>query len=125
MGLVGVSLLLESCGSSLPVFKTTSESKLLVIPANKFSGQNNLLIVRSATLENDILLVKRNNAYKALYMKCTHEGFGLSATDKKIVCSAHGSIFDFDGNVIKEPALRPLKEFKTELNDDNIIIHLN
>lgn len=124
MGLVGVSLILESCGSSLPLFKTMPEGKLLIIPADKFTGQNNLLVVRSTTLENDILLVKKDNAYKALYMKCTHEGVGLSATNKNIVCAAHGSTFDFDGHVIKEPALSPLKEFKTEINNRNIIIHL-
>jgi cytochrome b6-f complex iron-sulfur subunit len=114
--------LLEGCGTSMPLYKTTAQANLLSIPLEKFTGP--LLTVRSAALENDILLVKKQDAYKALYLKCTHEGVGLTPTSKKIVCTAHGSLFDFDGNVLKEPALRPLKEFKTEINNNNIIIHL-
>lgn len=125
MAMMGTGVFLESCSSSLPMVKTTPRDQLLYVPAEKFANQNNLVIVRSAALENDILLVKKQDTYKALYLKCTHEGIGLSATDKKIVCPAHGSIFDFDGHVLKEPALRPLKEFTTEINNENIIIHLS
>lgn len=124
MGLAGAGVLLESCGTALPMLKTTAKENLLLVPIEKFTPQNNLLLVRSTALENDILLVKKQDTYKALYMKCTHEGIGLSATKNKIICAAHGSIFDFDGNVLKEPALRPLKEFATETNNHNIIIHL-
>ena len=124
MGLVGTSLLLESCSSSLPLVKTNPENKSLSVPLNNFSVNNNLVIVRSGSLENDILLIKNQNEYKALYLRCTHEGVGLTATDKKIVCSAHGSVFDFQGNVVKEPALKPLQQFQTEVNNENVIIHL-
>jgi len=124
MGLVSTSLLLESCGSSLPLVKTNPENKALSVPLNKFSINNNLVIVRSGSLENDILLIKNQNEYKALYLRCTHEGVGLTATDKKIFCSAHGSVFDFQGNVVKEPALKPLQQFQTEVSNENVIIHL-
>jgi cytochrome b6-f complex iron-sulfur subunit len=124
MGLVGVSMLLESCAGSLPLVKVTEKEQSLLIPVSKFSEKNNLLVVRSSSLENDILLVKNSDGYKALYLKCTHEGVGLTPTDKNIVCSAHGSTFDFSGKVLKEPALRPLRQFTTEITDENIIIHL-
>lgn len=124
MGLMGTGVLLESCSGSLPLFKTISGNNILSIPDNQFTGQNNVLLVRSPGLEHDILLVKRNDTYKALYMKCTHEGVGLTATNKKIICAAHGSIFDLDGNVVKEPALRRLEEFSTEINNKHILIHL-
>ncbi|MBL7764175.1 MAG: Rieske (2Fe-2S) protein [Chitinophagaceae bacterium] len=124
MGLVGASMLLEGCSSGLPLVKASQQNEVLTIPLNKFSGNSNLLIVRSSSLESDILLVKNQEGYKALNLKCTHEGVGLTATDKKIFCSAHGSSFDFDGNVLKEPALKPLKQFRTEVSNGNIIIHL-
>ena len=122
MGFAGATMLLESCGSSLPLYKTAQQNNLLTVPIEKFSGT--LMTIRSASLENDILLVKKQDVYKALYLKCTHEGIGLTATSKQIVCAAHGSLFDFDGKVLKEPALRPLKEFQTEISNGNIIIHL-
>jgi Rieske Fe-S protein len=124
MGLVGGGLLLESCATSLPLIKATPKEQSLFIPLTKFSDKSNMLVVRSSSLENDILLIKNENVYKALYLKCTHEGIGLTATAKNIVCPAHGSTFDFKGNVLKEPALRPLREFKTETAGDTIVIHL-
>ncbi|MGC4037749.1 MAG: Rieske (2Fe-2S) protein [Chitinophagaceae bacterium] len=124
MAFMGAGVLLESCSPGLPLLKTTPvDSKSLSIPLTKFSS-GNLLVVRGNGLENDILLVKKENGYKALNLKCTHEGVGLTATDKKIFCSAHGSVFDFNGNVVKEPALRPLTEFRTETTNDSVIIHL-
>jgi len=122
MAFMGAGVLLESCSPGLPLLKTAAENKTLSVPLNKFSG--NLLVVRGGGLENDILLVKNQNGYKALNLKCTHEGVGLTATDKKIFCSAHGSVFDFNGKVVKEPALRSLTEFRTETTNENIIIHL-
>jgi len=124
IGAVAMGLMLESCSTSLPVLKVSPADKRIVVGLDKFAPQSNLLLVRSSSLENDILLVKKEDSYKAINMRCTHEGVGLTATDKRIVCSAHGSLFDFDGNVLKEPALRPLTQFKTETRDGNIIIHL-
>jgi Rieske Fe-S protein len=125
-GLAGAGLLLEGCGSALPLVKLTPVGDTLSVPAASFTAQVTHVIVRCRTLENDILLVKENDTtYKALYLRCTHEGVGLTATDKKIFCSAHGSIFDFNGNVVKEPALRPLKQFKTSTDNTGIIIHLS
>jgi Rieske Fe-S protein len=124
MALMGAGVLLESCSPGLPLLKATAENKTLTVPLNKFSGTNNLLVVRGSGLENDILLIKNENGFKALNLKCTHEGVGLTATDKKIFCSAHGSVFDFNGKVVKEPALRPLTVFPTEINNETIIIHL-
>ena len=124
MGLVGAGMLLESCAASLPLIKTSPKEQSLFIPLNKFSEKDKMVVVRSSSLENDILLVKNENEYQALYLKCTHEGIGLTATGKNIVCPAHGSTFDFKGNVLKEPALRPLRQFHTEITNENIIIHL-
>lgn len=122
MAFMGAGVLLESCSPGLPLLKAATDNQTVSIPLTNFSG--NLLVVRSSSLENDILLIKKENGVKALNLKCTHEGVGLTATDKKIFCSAHGSVFDFDGKVIKEPALRPLKEFRTETTNENVIIHL-
>ncbi len=124
IGAVAMGLMLESCSTTLPLVKVTLKDKLLMVSMDQFTPQNNLLLVRSQGLENDILLVRKDNTYKALNMKCTHEGVGLTATDKHIVCSAHGSLFNFNGDVLKEPALKPLTQFNTETRDGNIIIHL-
>lgn len=118
-------LLLESCKTSLPMMKTTAIDQTVLVPLEKFTTGNNMLIVRAGgALEYDILLVKKPEGYKALYLRCTHEGFGLTPTGKHIVCSAHGSTFNFDGQVTKEPALLPLREFRTEQKNSDLVIHL-
>jgi len=124
-GMLGISMLLQSCGTSVQLFKTNTRNDSVLVPVSAFADGKNMVVVRASGLENDILLVKKEDHYHALNLKCTHEGYGLTPTSKQIICSAHGSTFDFDGNVLKEPALKPLKKFNTEIIDNNtIIIHL-
>ena len=119
--------LLESCATPLPLVKDTgsSASEVAVDTANFIPGKVTMLVVRTKQLENDILLVKNGETYKALYLRCTHEGVGLTPTANKIYCTSHGSVFDLDGKVQKEPALRPLKTYNTEVINNKIIIHLS
>lgn len=120
----GISML-ESCSTPLPMVRATGANAGTVeVAANSFTT-GNMLVVRSKQLEYDILLIKNGEAYKALYLRCTHEGVGLTPAANKIFCSAHGSVFDLDGKVVKEPALRPLKTYQTEVINNQIIIHLS
>lgn len=74
----------------------------------------------------DILVVKKSDSdYNAIYMKCSHQENAVTATETGLFCSAHGSRFDLDGNVLKEPALQPLKKFKTEITGQTLVIDLN
>lgn len=125
MGLTGISTVLEACSTPLQIVRNTAlpaNPKVLVIPVSKFTADTKMVILRNDGLDNDILLVKRQDSYKALLMSCTHEGYALTPTANKIYCNAHGSQYDLDGNVTKEPSLTPLTQYKTELI--NNIIHL-
>ena len=126
MGLTGVTTLLEACSAPLQVVKLgNTPDNTLVVPADKFTEQTKMLVLRSDHLDNDILLVKNNASYNALLLMCTHEGYALTPTDSKIFCNAHGSQFDLEGHVIKEPALKPLTRYKTALVNNNITIYLD
>jgi cytochrome b6-f complex iron-sulfur subunit len=121
----GVSFL-ESCSAPLPMIKVAGTTPgQVAVNADTFTGKSNMLVVRTKQLEYDILLIKNGAEYKALYLRCTHEGIGLTPASNKIFCSAHGSVFDLDGKVVKEPALRPLKTYQTEVINNQIIIHLS
>ncbi|MFT3902063.1 MAG: Rieske (2Fe-2S) protein [Niabella sp.] len=124
MGLAGLGQFLSGCATSLPSLKLESRNNLLSVPLSKFAPSQKMLLVHCSELEDNILLIREENKFKALYMRCTHEGVPLTVSGKKIVCPAHGSSFDFEGNVIKEPALRPLKSFSTNVQDEKILIHL-
>ena len=124
MGGSALLSMLNSC-SPLPVLKTSSKESTLSIPEASFAENQNLLIIKNANYEFDILLVKKkDNTYNALYMQCTHESQPLSATKSGLFCSSHGSAFSLDGEVTTQPATRPLKKFKTQTENNQIIIHL-
>ncbi len=116
--------LLNSC-AALPVLKLTENENKLSVPQSFFAEAQNLLVIKNPKLEFDILLVKKkDNTYNALYMQCTHHAQPLSATKSGLFCSAHGSAFNLNGDVTVQPAINPLKKFKTELENNNIIIYL-
>ncbi len=120
--------LLEGCASALPMVKVpdTADKQVKVDASNFIPGKVDKLVIRSKQLENDILLIKHSDTdYRALYLKCTHEGVNLNATNNRIYCNSHGSSFDLEGNVLKEPALRPLKKFTTQVANNQIIIHIS
>jgi Rieske Fe-S protein len=114
---------LTSC-SSLPIYKTNLAQKKVDVPVTAF-GESDLVIVRDLQVPFDILLVKKSTEeYKAIYMKCSHQENAVTATKTGLFCSSHGSRFDLDGNVLKEPALAPLKKYKTEVKENTISIDL-
>ena len=74
----------------------------------------------------DILIVKKGDQdYSAIYMKCSHQENPVTATATGLFCSSHGSRFDLEGNVLKEPALTPLKKFNTQIKEGQLIVDLN
>jgi Rieske Fe-S protein len=114
---------LSSC-TSLPIYKGVAEQNRLSVPLSSFAD-GNLLVVRSNKMEYDILLVKKSDSdVAALLMQCTHQDTALSANKTGLFCASHGSTFDLEGNVTKEPAIKPLKKFSTEINNQTIIINL-
>lgn len=115
---------LTSC-SSLPIYKTNLNQKTVNVPLTNFA-ESNVVIVRDLQVPYDILLVKKSDQqYNAIYMKCSHQENPVTATKTGLYCSSHGSTFDLDGNVTKEPAAFPLKKFKTEILDNQLSIDLN
>ena len=115
---------LTSC-SALPIYKTSLGGKKVLVPLTSFA-ESNLLIVRDMQVSFDVLLVKKSEQeYNAIYMKCSHQENPVTATASGLYCSSHGSTFDLDGNVTKEPALQPLKKFRIELEANQLTIDLN
>ena len=126
MGLISTGSLWSSCSSALPVFRAVTKGNDIHIDRTEFSrSRDSMMIIRSQELENDILLLKDEEGFRALNMKCTHEGIPLTPTKDKLYCNAHGSVFDMKGRVLAEPALKPLEQFETSVNEQLIVIHIN
>ena len=119
----GILSLLNACKSAT-VYKALPQGNFVQIPVAEMTDKTTL-IVRSKTLDYDILLVKNSNGnYSALQMKCTHRDNPLSLGSNGLYCSLHGSRFDLEGDVVAEPATLPLKKYKTQLKEDYIQITL-
>lgn len=116
---------LSSC-NVLPVVKSDINNNTIVVDPASFTEGAKALLVRSRKLANDILLVRNSDdRYTALYMRCTHNEFGLSANKRNILCLSHGAEFDYEGKVTKGPATQDLKRFPVSIVDNKLLIHIS
>lgn len=114
---------LEAC-STLPLYKATLVNGKIDVPESTMA-EGKPVIVRHKDLDFDVLLLKNSNGYKALYMKCTHEDAPLVATESGLYCNMHGSAFNLEGAVTKEPATKPLASFETTVANNLITINIH
>jgi Rieske Fe-S protein len=113
---------LSSC-SALPRIVDRSEGKYFSLPIETMNDKK-LLVIQRNNAEFDAVLVKmEDGSFVSVELKCSHESQPLTPTETGYFCSSHGSRFNLSGDVITEPAIRPLNKFRTEIIDSNIIIH--
>jgi len=96
--------------------KQKSLNSKLILPADLPQG---------ITFFKSVIIKKNNKELKVFSSKCTHLGCVISKLeDGKFICSCHGSEFNLDGNVIKDPATASLKQlsFKTDPKTKQIVI---
>ncbi|MFT3884795.1 MAG: Rieske (2Fe-2S) protein [Flavobacteriales bacterium] len=117
------TLPLQGC-STLPIVKGTPEEGVLRIPRSSFD-KGPLVMARDPRLPFDLLVEQGpDNAYRALYMRCTHRDQPLTATTSGLYCPAHGSRFGLDGAVQVGPADRPLTTLPVAVAGDDLLITL-
>jgi Rieske Fe-S protein len=119
-GMLATSL--SSCGA-LPRIVDRSDGKSYALPIETMNDKK-ILIIQRNNAEFDAALVKmEDGSFLSVELKCSHESQPLTPTETGYFCSSHGSRFNLSGDVITEPAIRQLTQFKTEIIDSNIIIH--
>jgi cytochrome b6-f complex iron-sulfur subunit len=74
--------------------------------------------------ETRIAIARKGEKIYAVGLVCTHLGCTVSANPQELVCPCHGSIFDWNGNVLKGPADRPLARYKVEEKDGKISVFI-
>jgi cytochrome b6-f complex iron-sulfur subunit len=62
--------------------------------------------------------------FLAVYRRCTHLGCAVpyDPSVSKFICPCHGSGFTMDGDVLNEPAPRPLDLFPLSINESGEIV---
>jgi Rieske Fe-S protein len=130
LGLLGISLL-ESCAGTHYVQATSSDNKLTVlldefkvIKKNQPSFRKHI-VVKTEKSDYPIVVYRYSDTdYRAMLMRCTHQGIELSINGDILSCSAHGSEFSNKGDVINGPADQKLKTFPVSADEKNIYIQL-
>lgn len=69
-------------------------------------------------------IIKDDNGIKVFSISCTHLGCVLNVENDKFICPCHGSMFDLSGNVLKGPALKPLKQLEYKIEKEYIIVYI-
>jgi len=126
-GGIGVTFLMESCGSVHYALNSVETNKIK-IQKSEFLDQKNkerkFVVVKNDKLQFPVGLYLNKGKYTALYMQCTHQGCELHANKTSLVCPCHGSEFSTEGKVQSAPADKDLKQFKVISDNENIYIEL-
>ena len=128
--ITGISLL-QSCSTSQVLSKEIKGSDILVpitdfeIISNGKTEYKNYVIIQNEILQFPICVYRFNEAeYKALLMKCTHQGAELQVYGDKLQCAAHGSEFSNIGTVESGPANTDLRNFPITIENNILKISL-
>lgn len=62
--------------------------------------------------------------YRALSMRCTHQGAELNVIGDRLECPAHGSEFSNTGEALKGPAQEALRSFPVRVDGEVLIIEI-
>lgn len=105
------------------VYTAAIRGKKVVIPLDLFA-EKTTQVVKVPGWHYNLLVVKEpeQEGYKALLMKCTHQGFQLTSDKGGLHCNLHGSTFDLEGRVINGPAAQPLNTIRVTLVKDQLLI---
>jgi Rieske Fe-S protein len=72
--------------------------------------------------EGKFFLVRVQDEFKALYQVCTHLGCLVRDVPEGYSCPCHGSMFAFDGRLVRSPAPRDMDEFAVTITESGEII---
>jgi nitrite reductase/ring-hydroxylating ferredoxin subunit len=131
LGVIGIPLLLERCTSTHYVQAQVSGNQLSILKdefkmvRNEKTSFRKHIIIKTESLEYPIIVYRlKESEYKALLMRCTHQGVELNANGDILTCSAHGSEFSNKGEVIQGPADKKLKTFNVNEDEKNIYVQI-
>lgn len=121
--------ILSSCSPTQYVQGSVSADGLLISTDVFFDKQNStrqFIIAHHDSLEYPVYVFRLSDTeYRALWMKCTHQGSELQASGDHLYCPSHGSEFDSNGKVAQGPAEQNLRTFPVIINSNTLLIKLS
>ncbi len=120
----GISMLSLSSCSSTQVITAVPENNNIKLDLAAFGPDAKAVLLRTKQLEHDILVLKLEKSYRAIYLQCSHQNNPVNYNSGGIVCNTHGSQFDLEGSPKVGPADKRLKRFKIEEANNFLTINI-
>ena len=131
LGVIGVSALLQSCVGTHHVQGILNNNKIEINKAEFIhlkkgeSSFRKYIIVRFDKSDFPVVVYRFSETdYKAMLLRCTHQGNELNVNGDLISCPAHNSEFTNKGEVLTGPADRSLETFPVIIEEKNIYIQV-
>lgn len=131
LGIIGLSGIMQSCATTHYAASKVQGNKLIItkkefeIIVGEVTKYRNHIVSKVEGIDYPIIIYRNpNNSYKALLLRCSHQGAELNVNGDVLTCPAHGSEFGKNGEVIQGPAEQQLTSFKVETDTENIYIQL-
>jgi len=136
---IGMPVLLSGCAGTR-YLTAPIDGDSLIVPVQSFVKERatpdpgdsagaeflKFIVVQNDQLEYPICVYRFSETeYKALLMKCTHQGTELQVFGDRLQCPAHGSEFSNTGAVRNGPADTSLRTFNVSSMNDMIKIKLS
>ncbi len=110
VGIAGVTLgALVLWDKMVGKHKEISQKKEIEVPLNPN---------QQVSFYDDFIVINNEKETHVLTSRCTHLGCKINSySGSDLLCPCHGSSFDFNGNVKKGPALKPLEKLKFDFDE--------
>lgn len=117
--------LFAACASVLvrqvPLTNGRVELALAQYPELREAGSS-LQILPDGEQQPLVVLVGADGGHTVLSTECTHRGCTVEAQPDRIVCPCHGSTYSRTGDVLRGPAERPLRRYRSQLTTDGVLV---
>jgi quinol---cytochrome c reductase iron-sulfur subunit, bacillus type len=106
--------------------ETTYQTKVINVVPNIGEAGNTIAYVRTRNPQVDTEPRTKWNHWVALSSRCMHLGCPVRyvAAAERFICPCHGGVYDFTGQVVGGPPVRPLDRFYTRLNPSTGLVEL-
>lgn len=128
-GLCGLALATTAVGwlagcavAKSSLYTASTAGGKVQVPLSLFLEKRTQVVEVPGWKYNLLVVKEKDETFKALLMKCTHQGFKLTADRGGLHCNLHGSTFDLEGRVTNGPAAQPLATFPVLQQKDQLLI---
>lgn len=131
LGCLGLFAGLSSCAGTR-YLQASLEEDFMLVPLEAFlinkdghSTYRSYVVAHNELLQYPIGIFRFSDTdFKALWMRCTHQGTELQVFGDRLQCPAHGSEFTNTGSVQNGPADSPLRSFPVQIEATILKINL-